>query len=209
MTLGVFEAFGIQEVAYAGLLTEKGFLGVVLCWRRYLFCGSYSRCRFPCYPPYTRRCILLARFLPALLKEQKETAPLDIRPLKAIFDELFAYLKSLRDLHSLGPTALFQQEVGQRLTSLRAQVEIRCQELNVPATAQDGTLTALSTLRGSIERTRSMLADLERQYDFQQQKFEEQSSRMQACQYSLSITENELRDFEAMLNEYLGADWQQ
>ena len=30
MTLGVLEAFGIQEVAYAGPLAEKGFLGVVL-----------------------------------------------------------------------------------------------------------------------------------------------------------------------------------
>ncbi|KAJ8633444.1 hypothetical protein MRB53_026780 [Persea americana] len=136
-------------------------------------------------------------------------APLDIRPLKAIFNELFAHLESLRDLHSLGPIALFQQEGGQRLTSLRAQVEIRCQELDIPLTAQDETLAALSTLRGSIERTRSMLANLEQQQEFQQQKFEEQSSRMWAYQYSLSITENELRDFEAMLNEYLGAGWQQ
>ncbi|KAJ8644161.1 hypothetical protein MRB53_005909 [Persea americana] len=64
-------------------------------------------------------------------------AQLDIRPLKTIFDELFTYLESLRDLYSLGPTALFRQE--------------------------DETLAALSTLRGSIERTRSMLADLERQ----------------------------------------------
>ncbi|KAJ8630267.1 hypothetical protein MRB53_023590 [Persea americana] len=54
-----------------------------------------------------------------------------------------------------------------------------------------------------------MLVDLERQYEFQQQKFEEQSSRMHACQYSLTIIENELRDFEAMLKECLGVDWQQ
>ncbi|KAJ8622161.1 hypothetical protein MRB53_030690 [Persea americana] len=49
--------------------------------------------------------------------------------------------------------------------------------------------------------THSMLPDLERQYEFQQQKFEDQSSRMQACQYSFLITEKELRDFEAMLDE--------
>ena len=53
-------------------------------------------------------------------------APLDIRPLRAIFDELFAYLESLKDLHNLGPAALFRQELGQRLTNLRAHVEIRC-----------------------------------------------------------------------------------
>ncbi|KAJ8649440.1 hypothetical protein MRB53_002463 [Persea americana] len=68
--------------------------------------------------------------------------------------------------------------MGQRLTNLRAQIEIRRQELDIPITAQDETLVALTTLRGSIERTRSMLADLERQYEFQQRKFEEQSLRM-------------------------------
>ena len=52
-------------------------------------------------------------------------APLDIRPLRAIFDKLFAYLESLKDLHTLGPTALFQQEEGRKLTSLQAQVNIR------------------------------------------------------------------------------------
>ncbi|KAJ8649032.1 hypothetical protein MRB53_002055 [Persea americana] len=67
----------------------------------------------------------------------------------------------------------------------------------------------LSMLRGSIDRTHSMLADLERQNEFQQQKFKEQSSRMQPCRYRLSITKNELRDFAAMLDECLGADWQQ
>ena len=81
--------------------------------------------------------------------------PLDIRPLKVIFDELFAYLESLRDLHSLGPTALFRQVVRQRLTSLWAQVEIRLQEMDIPMTAQDETLAALSMLRGSIEGTHS------------------------------------------------------
>ncbi|KAJ8621779.1 hypothetical protein MRB53_030308 [Persea americana] len=108
-------------------------------------------------------------------------APLDVRPLKAIFDERFPYLECLRDHHSLGPTALFQKKVGERLTCLWAQVEIRCQELNVLVTAPDETLAALSTLRGSIERTHSMIADLERQYEFQQQKFKEQSLKMQAC----------------------------
>ena len=136
-------------------------------------------------------------------------APLDIRPLTTIFDEIFAYLETLKNLHNLGPDALFQQEMGQRLTNLRAQIEIRRQELDIPITAQDETLVALTTLRGSIERTRSMLADLERQYEFQQRKFEEQSLRMQACRYSFMIIENELRDFQAMLNECLGADWQQ
>ena len=93
-------------------------------------------------------------------------APLDIRPLRAVFDELFAYLESLRELHCLGPTTLFRQEVGQRLSSLLAQVEIKRQELDIPMTAQDETLTALSTLKMSSERTLSMLPDLERQYEF-------------------------------------------
>ncbi|KAJ8621763.1 hypothetical protein MRB53_030292 [Persea americana] len=84
-------------------------------------------------------------------------APLNIRSLRAIFDELFAYLESLKDLHNLGPAALFRQEVRQRLTNLRAQVEIRRQELDIFITTQDETLAALTTLRGSIERTRSML----------------------------------------------------
>ena len=136
-------------------------------------------------------------------------APLDISPLRAIFDELFAYLESLKDLHNLGPAALFQQEVGQRLINLRAQVEIKRKELDIPIIAQDETLAALSTLRVSIERTRLMLADLEQRYEVQQLKFEERSSRIQACQYSFSITQNELKDFEAMLNECLGADWHQ
>lgn len=69
----------------------------------------------------------------------------------------------------------------QRLVDLRAQVKIRRQELDILVIAQDETLTALTTLRGSIERTRSMLADLEWQYVFQQQKFDEQLLRMQAC----------------------------
>lgn len=86
---------------------------------------------------------------------------------------------------------------------------VRRRELDVPVTTRDETLTALSMLRGSIERTHLMLVDLERQYVFQQQKFEEQSSRIQACQYNLLITENELREFEAMLEECLGADWRQ
>ncbi|KAJ8644417.1 hypothetical protein MRB53_006165 [Persea americana] len=94
-------------------------------------------------------------------------APLDIRPLRAIFYELFAYLESLKDLRGLSPDALFEQEVGQRLTSLRAQLEVRRRELDVPMTAQDETLTTLSTLRGSIDRTCATLDDLELQYDFQ------------------------------------------
>ncbi|KAJ8633499.1 hypothetical protein MRB53_026835 [Persea americana] len=64
-------------------------------------------------------------------------------------------------------------------------------------------------IEGSMERTHLMLADLEWQYEFQQQKFKEQSLLMQACQYSLSIIKNDLRDFEVMLDEFLGADWQQ
>ena len=60
---------------------------------------------------------------------------LDIRPLRAIFDELFVYLESLKDLSSLSPIGLFQQEVGQRLTSLRGQLAVRRQELDVPVTA--------------------------------------------------------------------------
>lgn len=39
--------------------------------------------------------------------------------------------------------------------------------------------------------------------------FEEHSSRIQACQYGLMTTQNELSDFEAMLNECMGVDWQQ
>ena len=76
------------------------------------------------------------------------------------------------------PLHCSERRWGQRLINLGAQVEIRCQELDILMTAQDETLTALSTLRGSIESTRSMLANLEQQYEFQQQEFEEQSSRM-------------------------------
>lgn len=136
-------------------------------------------------------------------------APLDVRPLRAISDELFFYLECLKDVHNLGPTALFQQEVEQRLVDLHGQVENKRQELDIPITAQSETLAALETLRGGIERTRSMLAGLEQRYRFQQWKFEEQSSRMQACGYSVTITENELKDFEAMLKECLGANCQQ
>lgn len=54
-----------------------------------------------------------------------------------------------------------------RLTSLQAQLEVRRRELDVPVTHQDETLTALSMLQGSIDRTHATLADLERQYEFQ------------------------------------------
>lgn len=44
--------------------------------------------------------------------------PLDTTPLRVTFDEIFAYLKSLKDLHGLSHVALFEQEVEQRLTDL-------------------------------------------------------------------------------------------
>lgn len=47
-------------------------------------------------------------------------APLDTKPLRVTFDEIFAYLESLKDLHDLNPIALFEQEVEQRLTDLQA-----------------------------------------------------------------------------------------
>ncbi|KAJ8632668.1 hypothetical protein MRB53_026004 [Persea americana] len=80
---------------------------------------------------------------------------LDIRPLRAIFDERFAYLESLKDLSGLSPIGLFQQEVGQRLTSLRGQLAVRRQELDVLVTAQNETLTVLLMLQGSIDKTHS------------------------------------------------------
>lgn len=89
-------------------------------------------------------------------------APLDIRPLRVVFYELFAYLESMKDLH-----ALFEQE-EQRLTCLQAHLEVRRQELDLPTTPQNKTLTAQLMLQGSIDRTRGMLANLERQYEFQQ-----------------------------------------
>lgn len=136
-------------------------------------------------------------------------APLNIRPLKMAFDELFVYLENLKEFHSQNPTTLFEQEVEERLVRLRAQLESQRQELDAPIVAQNETLASLDKLRDIIEKTRLVLVDLEQQYIFQQQRLGEQSSRLEACQYSFSIIEKELKEFEAMLNEWLGADWQQ
>lgn len=136
-------------------------------------------------------------------------APLNIRPLKIAFDELFFYLENLKEFRSHDPNTLFEQEVEERLVSLRAQLESQRQELDAPIVAQNVTLASLDKLRDIIEKTRLVLVDLEQQYILQQQRLEEQSSRLEACQYSCSIIENELKQFEAMLNEWFGADWQQ
>ncbi|KAJ8616858.1 hypothetical protein MRB53_036230 [Persea americana] len=121
---------------------------------------------------------------PFLLKEQKETVRI---VLHKIFHTLIsgnitqlAYCRhATNNIFSMDWAPLYDME--QRLVDLRAQVKIRRQELDILVIAQDETLTALTTLRGSIERTRSMLADLEWQYVFQQQKLDEQLLRMQAC----------------------------
>lgn len=70
------------------------------------------------------------------------------------------------ELRGLSPTALFEQEVEERLVSLQTQLKARRKELDVPVTAQGETLAALAVLRGNIDRTRLILADLEQQYAF-------------------------------------------
>lgn len=71
---------------------------------------------------------------------------MDIRPLRTAFDEPFVYLGSLQEFRGLSPTALFEQEVEERLANLQTQLEARHQELNVPVTAQDETLVAMAVL---------------------------------------------------------------
>lgn len=59
-------------------------------------------------------------------------APLDVSPLKTAFDELFVYLKSLKELSNQDLTTIFEQAVEERLVSIQAQLESGHQELDLP-----------------------------------------------------------------------------
>lgn len=133
-------------------------------------------------------------------------APLDVSPLKTTFDELFVYLKSLKELSNQDLTTIFEQAVEERLVSIQAQLESGHQELDLPVVAQSKTFVALDRLRDSINKTWLVLVDQEQQYIFQQQRLEEQ---LQACQYHFSIIEKESKDFEALRKECLMAYWLQ
>lgn len=95
------------------------------------------------------------------------SAPLDVRSLRAAFDEFLTYLETVVSFRNQSPIALFEHDVEWRLSCLRAQLERKRQELDALVTAQNEIIVAMEKLLNNIERTHLILVDLEQLYILQ------------------------------------------
>lgn len=123
--------------------------------------------------------------------------------------ELFTFLEDGRDSVIQNPTALFHQEVLDRMALMKQELEDGRGERDEPVAVQSKITAIMQSLRGRIKKTELVLHNMEREYAQHKVILNATATRLEVIQARITGSERRLKDFETTLDGILGAGWEE